>query len=786
MKRAGAPFLPGCMLALALLVCLAALAPPAGAQVNPVITVDSIERQTPATERTNANTLTWRVTFSERILLGPSLDSFVITGATASAASPFSVSTAGVGSGTQCGGTSTYIHEAWDVALSGGDLATFDGTVTLSISSDALNSNCEPATRILKDNRTPTGVHESYVLDNTEPGVTSIKRQDPSAELTAADTLKFRVTFSEDVANVGTADFTASNTTATATAVAKVNDNDAIYDVTISGGDLAGLDATVTLGFASGQDIADGGGNDLSDTTPTGDNETYTVVNSGPTVSITGVPARTGEAVTATFTFSSTVTGFTASDITATNATVSAFTETTTGTVWTATITPTNAGAFSITVPANAVTNALNQGNAAASASSFYDTSAPSVTITGVPERTNVKTAFTATFTFSKTVTGFEVGDITLTNAAASNFSGSGTTYTADITPAAALTDGGTFSVAVAAGVAVDSSNNDNTASETASGVYDTTKPTVTITGVPSDTNAAFTATFTFSEDVTGFAAADVTVTNAAVSNVAGAGASYTATITPTSEGAFSVTVAANVVQDIAGNDNTAPATTPTGNYDVTRPTVTITGVPADTVYEGFDVTFTFSEAVPGFTASAVTTTGAAVSNLTTTTDTDKDKVWTTTLTPTRNGTYRLSVAANAVRDAAGNGNVASAIASGTADLSERNITVQISLPVLQPTTEEFWANIHFSKPVTGLSLTEGDINGDAAGRGERAERRGDLLDRVYHPRRQEDAPHLHGVGVRRRGARRHAQPTGRPIPAAAATRAPAAAAVRAVGSGYG
>ena len=58
-----------------------------------------------------------------------------------------------------------------------------------------------------------------------------------------------------------------------------------VYDVTASGGDLAGLDATVTLSFAAGQNIKDTSDNALTDTAPSGTNEPdYVVDNTAPTV----------------------------------------------------------------------------------------------------------------------------------------------------------------------------------------------------------------------------------------------------------------------------------------------------------------------------------------------------------------------------------------------------------------------------------------------------------------------------------------------------------------------
>ena len=98
------------------------------------------------------------------------------------------------------------------------------------------------------------------------------------------------------------------------------------------------------------------------------------------------------------------------------------------------------------------------------------DNIAPTVAITGVSG--TVTAAVDATFTFSEPVTGFEAGDITLTNADASDFaqsgSGDGSTYTAKITPKAA----GEFSVGVAANVAKDTAGNANTAATTVTATY--------------------------------------------------------------------------------------------------------------------------------------------------------------------------------------------------------------------------------------------------------------------------------------------------------------------------
>ena len=87
--------------------------------------------------------------------------------------------------------------------------------------------------------------------------------------------------------------------------------------------------------------------------------------------------------------------------------------------------------------------------------------------------------------------------------------------------------------------------------------------------------------TITFSEAVTGFTNADVTVANGTLSSVTSAdgGITWTATFTPTAdlEDATNVITLANTgVADLAGNAGTG--TTTSGNYavDTLRPTATM------------------------------------------------------------------------------------------------------------------------------------------------------------------------------------------------------------------
>ncbi|NKE47732.1 DUF4347 domain-containing protein [Roseomonas frigidaquae] len=114
-------------------------------------TVVSIERQTPTDEATNADVLVWRVTLSEAVQNIDASD-FTVTGTTATVTNVVSA-----------GGN------AYDVTVSGGDLATVTADVTLSF---AVLQNIEDQAEQTFADVTPTGDDEStYTVDNTPPAV---------------------------------------------------------------------------------------------------------------------------------------------------------------------------------------------------------------------------------------------------------------------------------------------------------------------------------------------------------------------------------------------------------------------------------------------------------------------------------------------------------------------------------------------------------------------------------------------------------------------------------------
>ena len=109
------------------------------------------------------------------------------------------------------------------------------------------------------------------------PSLLSIVRQTPTAENTDADSLVFRATFDESIVNIDGTDFSVTGgTTATVTTVTAISAT--VYDITVSGGDLADFNGTVGLDLSVSQNITDPVGNNLPLQEPATD-ETYTLTN---------------------------------------------------------------------------------------------------------------------------------------------------------------------------------------------------------------------------------------------------------------------------------------------------------------------------------------------------------------------------------------------------------------------------------------------------------------------------------------------------------------------------
>jgi hypothetical protein len=390
-----------------------------------------------------------------------------------------------------------------------------------------------------------------------------------------------------------------------------------------------------------------------------------------PTVTISdnnSGTAKSGQDVTFTFTFSEAVSGFSATGITVGNGSKGAFTALSSS-VYTLVVTPTasSTGNVTIDVAANAATDAAGNGNTApAQYTQAFNTIAPTISISDNNSGTTKSGQdVTFTFFFSEAVSGFTDAGITVGNGNKGTFTAvSSSIYTLVVTPTASAT--GNVTIDVAANSATNAADNGNTAPAQYTQAFDTVAPTITI----SDNNSGIaksgqnvTFTFTFSEAVSGFSAAAIAVGNGTMGTFTAVSSSvYTLVVTPkaSSTGNVTIDVAANAASDAVGNGNTAPAQYIQA-FDTVAPTITISDNNKSVNKVGQDVvlTFTFAEAVSGFSASGINVGNATKGAFTAV----SGSVYTLVVTPTASsqGDATIDVTAGAAFDAAGNGNIAPA-----------------------------------------------------------------------------------------------------------------------------
>ncbi|RYE20461.1 MAG: T9SS type A sorting domain-containing protein, partial [Sphingobacteriales bacterium] len=171
----------------------------------------------------------------------------------------------------------------------------------------------------------------------------------------------------------------------------------------------------------------------------------------------------------------------------------------------------------------------------------------PTVTISSTSASTTSISPIPVTVTFSESVTGFVAGDLTVVNGNVSDFSGSGTSYTFNVTPLA----NGTVTVNIPANVAQDAASNLNTAATQLSRTF-TAATIASITRLSPSPTAATSVSYriVFSTSVTGITTSNFSITTsglsgASISSVSGSGATYTLTAnTGTGSGTLLVNLA--------------------------------------------------------------------------------------------------------------------------------------------------------------------------------------------------------------------------------------------------
>ena len=198
-----------------------------------------------------------------------------------------------------------------------------------------------------------------------------------------------------------------------------------------------------------------------------GGSSTATRDTTAPTVTISAPQNHDGRAAfDATIRFSESVTGFEQGDVAVNNGRVTAFSGS--GASYRATLQPGGANAVLIDIAAGVARDAAGNGNSAAARHTVAYvapavTEAPTVTI-GAPETHDGRTAFGVTIRFSKSVEGFDRGDVRVGRGRISAFSASGATaYNATIEPRAGANS--VIDIEVPANAARDAAGAGNTSS---------------------------------------------------------------------------------------------------------------------------------------------------------------------------------------------------------------------------------------------------------------------------------------------------------------------------------
>lgn len=609
-------------------------------------TVVSIVRN--SANPTNAQTITFTVTFSEAVIGVTTSDFSVTTTGTIAGASVVSVS----GSGT------TYIVTV--------DTGTGSGTIRLDVINqmgsliEDLAGN-SPASL-------PYTNGESYDVDKTSPTVISITRLDSNPTNSAI--IRFSVLFSEAVTGVDYSDFALTTSGVSGVNITDVSGSASVYTVSVNTGTGNG---TIRLDIPYGASINDLLGNPITGL-PYTDGEVYDIVKETlQVVSITRLDTNPTNAASVRFSvvFSKAVTGVDSSDfvISKTGNVINESIASVTGsgnTYTVAIVTGSGDGTIHLDIPAGAsITDGTNSpANLPYTGGESYlvDKSAPETTINTYPS--NPSTSSTANFEFIGTDGDYGSGVVRYE--CKLNYS-TWETCTSPITYNGLTDNSYLFQVR-----AIDAVGNIDTSPAIYEWVIDNFDPFVVgisrLESTPTNANQV-RFRIEFSEpmrnvDLGDFVLVlDGSISGANLADVVGANEIYTATVnTGTGDGYLRLQIPAGAtVADTAGNSVRNLPFTSFENYEIDRTSPTVSGIwRAGTVNPTADqiIQFTvgFSEWVAVDVNDFSLTTTGVVGAYIVSVDGSVGLYTVTVNTGTGNGTIRLEIPLGAsVIDKAGN-----------------------------------------------------------------------------------------------------------------------------------
>ncbi|WP_411740781.1 Ig-like domain-containing protein, partial [Pseudomonas sp. A-RE-19] len=589
--------------------------------------------------------------------------------------------------------------------------ATFTPTASISDTTNLITLDNTGVSDLVGNAGSGTTDSNNYAIDTVRPTATIVVAD---TALRIGETSLVTITFSEAVSGFTNADLTITNGTLTS-----VSSSDGGVTWTATFTPSASINDTTNLITLDNTGVADLAGNAGSGTT---DSNNYAIDTLRPTATIVlaDTALTAGETSLVTITFSEAVTGFTNADLSVANGTLTSVSSSDGGITWTATFTPT-AGIVSATNVISLANTGVadlagNTGSGISSSGNYaIDTAPPTATIVVADNALKIGETSLVTITFNQAVSGFTNADLTIANGTLTSVSSSdgGITWTATFTPTASITD--TTNLITLDNTGVQASATGNVGSGTTDSnnyAIDTVRPTATIVVADTALRIGETSlvTITFSEAVSGFTNADLTINNGTLTSVSSSdgGITWTATFTPSasiSDTTNLITLDNTGVADLAGNAGSG--TTDSNNYaiDTLRPTATI--VLADTALTAGEtslVTITFSEAVTGFTNADLS---VANGTLTSVSSSDGGITWTATFTPTAgivSATNVISLANTGVADVAGNtGSGISSSGNYAIDTAPPTATIVVADNALK-IGETSLVTITFNQAVSGFT----------------------------------------------------------------------------------
>ena len=436
---------------------------------------------------------------------------------------------------------------------------------------------------------------------------------------TGTSPINYTVVFDQSVTGFDAADISFTGSTVGGTLAAAVTGSGTTYNVAVSGMTTGGV---VVASVVAGAAVNSGAEASLASTS-TDNQVTWALLVTINQASGQADPTGTSP-ISFTAVFSSSVTGFDASDVTisGTAGGTKVVGVSGSGTTYTVTVSGmTTSGTVIATIPAGGATDGTNTNSASTSTDNSV-TWGLSVTINQASGQADPTGTSPINFTvvFSSSVTGFTSGDVTITGTAGGTkvvtVTGSGTTYNVAVT---GMTSAGTVIASIPAGGATDGTNTNLASTSTDNTVTWGLSVTINQASGQADPTGTSPINFTvvFSSSVTGFTGSDVTITGTAggtkTATVTGSGTTYNVAVTGmTSSGTVIASIPAGGATD---GTNTNLASTSTDNTVTWGLTVTInqaSGQADPTGTSPINFTAVFSQSVTGFNANDVTISGTA------------------------------------------------------------------------------------------------------------------------------------------------------------------------------